>query len=483
MKVHLSFPRAWFFAIRCDPLRSVETHRQGQVCEAGGLSALQPWAGHPQPASMRPQRFLLLPPPSLSEALVPHPEGQLPATLPVVPGDEDEDMRASPKRPVTEMESPPLVPADPPTQLSQSSSSKRLKKADWPADWTSEYEALKSEPDAALRRSRFSGWCDDLKRHTVHAMSTGPRRDELARWRKEDAAIDRESCSHNWKEGARMGEAKNPGPQHQRARASRPTPTSPTRNRDPGRSNNAITTSANHRGGRAASTASAGEFAMGIRPGPTPSGDRERIVRRGSDGGDRTHDAMYPNMSRDETVRRNQRVGGREPQQTPDANSGTHRRGRRGPQAQPQRSGGERALSPRRGDRREPSRSRQMEQSPPPRSADIEWRLVRSAGWKRMERRVEALKRELEEITQAMARRWADVKRQVPQPPSPRATLHDDNVWVARRAGGRRTTLSPRDRSIGDPRPSHRPRIPSRRSFVRESNQSYNASIYIDIGI
>ena len=263
-------PESMVGAIRRDPLRSVETHRQGQVCEAGGLSALQPWAGHPQPASMRPPRFLLLPPPTLSEALVLHPEGQLPATVPVVPGDEDEDMRAAPKRPVTETESPPLVPADPPTQLSQSSSSKRLKKADWPADWTSEYEALKSEPDAALRRSRFSGWCDDLKRHTVHAMSTGPRRDELARWRKEDAAIDRESCSHNWKEGARMGEAKNPGPQRQRARASRPTPTSPTRNRDPGRSNNAITTSANHRGGRAASTASAGEFAMGIRPGPTP---------------------------------------------------------------------------------------------------------------------------------------------------------------------------------------------------------------------
>ena len=60
-----------------------------------------------------------------------------------------------------------------------------------------------------------------------------------------------------------------------------------------------------------------------------------------------------------------------------------------------------------------------------------------------MERHVESLKRELEEITQAMAHRWADVSRLAQRASPPRAPLRDDNVWVARGGQALGKSLAP----------------------------------------
>ena len=183
-----------------------------------------------------------------------------------------------------------------------------------------ELEAYKQEETPAARRRRWSTWDEELETQMLYHL-WGERREEIKRWRRsappsprqvppkpteedvkheekngndtqdhhapatsaEDAAAtsSAEEHSHDWKEGARIGEANNPGPPSPR----RQPRNSPRRSHTPQGRTNRKPTQASRRGDRAVSKAPAGERTKGNRPGPKPSNDRLGNRPGGNGGG------------------------------------------------------------------------------------------------------------------------------------------------------------------------------------------------------
>jgi hypothetical protein len=126
-----------------------------------------------------------------------------------------------------------------PSQSSQTASQRSRKRqyktlAEWPADWRGQYEAFKAAGREEARRRLWQTWDSDL-RDQVYASAAAARRTEMRRWEEAEEAQPQERhpgppqgpdkgetsqasraasepTSHNWKEGERIGEAKNPGP-------------------------------------------------------------------------------------------------------------------------------------------------------------------------------------------------------------------------------------------------------------------------------
>ena len=98
-----------------------------------------------------------------------------------------------------------------------------------------------------------------------------------------------EDESHDWMEGARIGEAQNPGP------ARRRTPQYRTESHVLGKRDDTFRARDGRRGARAVPTPPAGEYAKGIRPGPNPTSDRTGNRPAGNDRGDRLSTAMRTN--------------------------------------------------------------------------------------------------------------------------------------------------------------------------------------------
>ena len=105
---------------------------------------------------------------------------------------------------------------------------------DWPPNWREAYRAFLACEDETLQQRMWESWEIDLRRH-VNRVVRPLVRDKLKRWRAQTqepytqpvttrrrtrsseqrsaTQPDPEVTSHNWLEGARIGEADNPGPQ------------------------------------------------------------------------------------------------------------------------------------------------------------------------------------------------------------------------------------------------------------------------------
>ena len=324
-----------------------------------------------------------------------------------------------------------------------------------------ELEAYKQEETAAARRRRWSTWDDELEAQIVYHL-WGERREEIKRWRRsappsprgshqatsdqnpmkheekhdetanpasqgptvpstfpEDAVAtcSTEEHSHDWKEGARIGEALNPGPNRRTSRLSR----SPRRSHTPQGRTNQKPTQASRRGDRAASKAPAGERTKGNRPGPKPSDDRAGNRPGGNGGGDYKAPAAMKTHSK--------------------SSAGT----------------AQRTQTQRKEERRQPQ--------------EEGWQKVQGKKMKAMyediERMAERLRRLVDEVT--------FLRRQGREPT--RQTTRDSNPWspLAPKAAPRRkrsigdqppsrtTSVDTRDRERGrrNPRPRPRPRSPA----------------------
>lgn len=106
---------------------------------------------------------------------------------------------------------------EPHTQSQKKRKFERL--CDWPPEWRDKYEALKSalklRGGPAKAKALWDTWDKDLQKQVF--VSIGPERRPLLRqWEleAEDAASQssKERRSQDWHEGARFGEADNPGP-------------------------------------------------------------------------------------------------------------------------------------------------------------------------------------------------------------------------------------------------------------------------------
>ena len=155
------------------------------------------------------------------------------------------------KRRLAELTPPPSqeeLSQQPSQSLSQGPAKRPSTMADWPEDWKTEWRHFKTIPDVATRRQRWATWPAKMKSRAP--VAAGPKlRPELRDWLQEEllgkvrvqAAADRsaamrqasissppttnaqnsarhlapediEPTSHVWTEGARIGEATNPGP-------------------------------------------------------------------------------------------------------------------------------------------------------------------------------------------------------------------------------------------------------------------------------
>ena len=105
---------------------------------------------------------------------------------------------------------------------------RKIDQSDWPPMWISEYAVFRDHPkDRVMRRALWKGWPPELRRQVWHLVSAGvrqqmddwdaegdhpPRPEELSQVENQS-----EATSHDWKEGARIGEASNPGPKGHRS--------------------------------------------------------------------------------------------------------------------------------------------------------------------------------------------------------------------------------------------------------------------------
>jgi hypothetical protein len=123
------------------------------------------------------------------------------------------------------------------------------------------------------------------------------------------AEQDGEATTHNWKEGARIGEAENPGPQG----ASQFTTNQPAWNHAPEQRHQQFQAYDKWCGTWALPKAPAGEFTKGTYPGPKPSDDPAGNRPGGTAGGDQHQAAMINNnMSRAGTAQHTQPKRGRD---------------------------------------------------------------------------------------------------------------------------------------------------------------------------
>ena len=219
-----------------------------------------------------------------------------------------------------------------------------VRKSDWPEEWRQEFDLWKADDNEAAKKRRWETWEEPLQ-FQVEATIARPHRDLLVQWRKEKErrearaqgaraqgarlsqgsgfdlgppsptaptrfnfsqegaplpafappathtaeghpARQQEEESHDWKEGARIGEASNPGPL-QSAPGNRPPG-----NHAPRRSTNNAQVPARRRDARAAPQAPAGESAKGIYPGPNPGDDRSKNRPVSNGVGDNNPTAM-----------------------------------------------------------------------------------------------------------------------------------------------------------------------------------------------
>ena len=94
---------------------------------------------------------------------------------------------------------------------------------DWPKEWLEPYEAFHEQPrNRVRRRVMYESWPPDLRRQVWYRVSPAVR-ELMDSWEQALTSHDTnaapqlqasqpEATSHNWKEGERIGEAKNPGP-------------------------------------------------------------------------------------------------------------------------------------------------------------------------------------------------------------------------------------------------------------------------------
>ena len=94
--------------------------------------------------------------------------------------------------------------------------SKKIHKDLWPVEWQELYaEFVADTRDVNHRHEVWKRWPRGLKAQAYYRVSAGVRQ-LLERWEAEEAARSPpqpEATSHDWKEGCRIGEASNPGPE------------------------------------------------------------------------------------------------------------------------------------------------------------------------------------------------------------------------------------------------------------------------------
>ena len=152
--------------------------------------------------------------------------------------------------------------------------------------YQSQEEELKEKEQQRRRREQAGGAATERREG---AGNTG---------HGSEADSEEEEESHNWMEGARLGEARNPGPvaQHQQPFIFH---TPPAWNHAPGQSTNFVKAPAGWRGIWAVPQAPAGEFAKGIDPGPKASSAGVGPVPHRNTGCNRNSVNMIPpSMSR-----------------------------------------------------------------------------------------------------------------------------------------------------------------------------------------
>eukprot|EP00667_Euglena_gracilis_P000109 EG_transcript_109 len=158
------------------------------------------------------------------------------------------------KRPVSvvveEAATPQPTEGDDASQATQPSQRKKrlyTRLAEWPAEWREQYERFKATPKASDRHEMWQGWDQSLQ-DQVWAAVADKRRDEIRRWKAREnegpptqaegqASSTREErrrshtgaeeeggepTSHDWQEGQRIGEAKQPGPEEEGSAADPP---------------------------------------------------------------------------------------------------------------------------------------------------------------------------------------------------------------------------------------------------------------------
>ena len=188
--------------------------------------------------------------------------------------------------------------------------------ADWPSEWR-EQLALFRRLEGVPQRVLYESWDEDLRRHVRYASATAMR-NVIKSWRIDAAGSTQDSCSsqqsqpptqsqkerqapvataeetsHNFLEGARIGEAKNPGPgPRQGKQTTRAHQTTPPGNRAPGESSKVYSVWNGQCGGREAPTPPAQEQAKGNRPGLKPLTDHRGNRPGGSGLGNQNPAAM-----------------------------------------------------------------------------------------------------------------------------------------------------------------------------------------------
>ena len=218
--------------------------------------------------------------------------------------------------------------------------------------------------------------------------SQGRRRGTQHGQPPQQAPSDLEVQSHNWEEGARIGEASHPGPRRgtrrrghgQEATPPNAPPTIHSGNRAPRLSSNHDQASARPREVRAVPQAPAGESTKGIRPGPNPPADLRGNRTVGNGWGNR-HTSNRRNHN-------NSRPG--RAQGTPtNHHNGNHN----------------------------------QEGSPPPPHG---WQAVQP----HTERRLHGKLTRLEKAVQLLVVEVTDLKRSIPTPPQPAATPRRESIGL-----------------------------------------------------
>ena len=193
-----------------------------------------------------------------------------------------------PKRSVTDaqLDEPDPAPTSPPSQASKKP--KKQARHTWPEAWKEQYQLfIADQRDTVRRRALWQTWPPELRQQVRYCVSPDVRR-QFKEWEEAEAAAaaaataansnnnnsQPERRSHDWKEGARIGEASNPGPKG---------PPRLTGSRAPGEMpNSSRTATSRQRGVWVVPPNLAGESAKGIYPGPKSPVDHARGFHGGN---------------------------------------------------------------------------------------------------------------------------------------------------------------------------------------------------------
>ena len=160
---------------------------------------------------------------------------------------------------------------------------RKLDMKEWPPHWTIQYQAFLEHPrDREMRKAMWHTWPPELRHQVWYKVSTGMRQ-LFDQWEAEATTPPQpapahtsasapttysisshlESRGHNWKEGERIGEAKNPGPNGRNRSRNRAPRVRPSQAEMPAR----------RHGARAASQALVNTVNMNNQPIGTPGND------------------------------------------------------------------------------------------------------------------------------------------------------------------------------------------------------------------